>query len=112
MFPRSFRADPYHVALFLPCLHNAWTDTLPFFPDQWCLRMYAFALRRWPSLAEQFTFDGAWDQDDITGEGMMCLEDVRIQGHFVDGVPSGKCTVTITRATEAKSFDFNFDDQH
>ena len=75
--------------------------------------MYAFALRRWPSLAEQFTFDGAWDQDNKTGEGMMCLKDVRIQGHFVDGVPSGKCTVTITRAThEAKSFDFNFDDQH
>ena len=43
---------------------------------------------------------------------MMCLKDVRIQGHFVNGVPSGKCTVTITRATEAKSFDFNFDDQY
>ena len=74
--------------------------------------MYAFSLRRWPSLKEQFTFDGAWGQENMTGEGAMCLEDVRIEGQFVGGVPSGKCTVTITRATEAKSFDFNFDDQH
>ena len=80
--------------------------------DQWCLRMYAFALRRWPSLKQQFSFDGAWAQENMTGEGAMCLEDMRIEGQFVGGVPSGKCTVTITRATEAKSFDFQFDDQH
>ena len=54
---------------------------------QWCLRMLAYALQRWPSLQDAFSYQGTWPRGEVTGTGTMSSEacSLTIGGHFVNG---------------------------